>query len=241
MASPVKALPGPTRAGCGWRMQAATHDEKQALNSSGSIRLITVLSQSTQGPFLIRQIDGHIRTEARQCPGKAEIDPVKAGRNVTGATADAVAASQRRPCSASRGTKDPRVRSGRKAPFGVPLPHHRAHSSVPGAERFADIPQRSPGAIPDDGRTQRGMVAAIGFEHLLHDDLAPLVLEIHVDIGRLAPLFRNEPFEQQVVAFGIDGRDAEDVADSRVRGQLMLLNRAQRIRVVSASSHEWEQ
>jgi hypothetical protein len=70
-------------------MQAATHDEKQALNSSGSIPLITVLSQSTQGPFLIRQIDGHIRTEARQCPGKAEIDPVKAAerfidRHVTG-------------------------------------------------------------------------------------------------------------------------------------------------------------
>jgi hypothetical protein len=62
------------------------------------------------------------------------------------------------------------------------------------------------------------MVATIGFEHPLHDDLAPLVLEIDVDIGRLAQLFRNEPFEQQIVAFRIDGRDAEDIADGGIRG-----------------------
>jgi hypothetical protein len=52
------------------------------------------------------------------------------------------------------------------------------------------------------------MVATIDCEHPLHDDLAPLV----------AQPFRNEPFEQQIVAFRIDGRDAEDKADGGIRG-----------------------
>ena len=50
------------------------------------------------------------------------------------------------------------------------------------------------------------MVAAIGVEHPLHDDLAPLMLEIDVDIGRLAPLLGDEALEQQIVAIGIDAR-----------------------------------
>jgi hypothetical protein len=29
------------------------------------------------------------------------------------------------------------------------------------------------------------MIAAIGLEDPLHDDLAPLVFEIHIDVGRL--------------------------------------------------------
>jgi hypothetical protein len=39
------------------------------------------------------------------------------------------------------------------------------------------------------------------------------VLEIDVDVGRLAALLRDEALEQQVVAFRIDRGDAEDVAD----------------------------
>jgi hypothetical protein len=61
-------------------MQAATHDEKQALNSSGSIPLITVLSQSMQGPFLIGQIDGHIRTEAANAPARQKLTPLRPQR-----------------------------------------------------------------------------------------------------------------------------------------------------------------
>ena len=62
------------------------------------------------------------------------------------------------------------------------------------------------------------MVAAIGFEHPLHDDLAPLVLEIHVDIGRLAPLLRDEALEQQIIALGVDRGDAQHVANCAVGG-----------------------
>ena len=47
--------------------------------------------------------------------------------------------------------------------------------------------------------------------------LAPLMLEIHVDIGRLAALLGDEALEQEIVAAGIDRGDAEHIADGRVR------------------------
>ena len=68
------------------------------------------------------------------------------------------------------------------------------------AERLADVAQRALGAIADDGRAERGVIAAVGLEDPLHDDLAPLMLEIDVDVGRLAALLRDEALEQQVVA-----------------------------------------
>ena len=68
------------------------------------------------------------------------------------------------------------------------------------AERLADVAQRALGAVADHGRAERGAVAAVGVEHPLHDDLAPLVLEVDVDVGRLAPLLGDEALEQQVVA-----------------------------------------
>ena len=67
-------------------------------------------------------------------------------------------------------------------------------------ERLADIAHRALGAVADDGRAERGVVAAVGVEDPLHDDLAPLVLEIDVDVGRLVALLRDEALEQQVVA-----------------------------------------
>ena len=45
------------------------------------------------------------------------------------------------------------------------------------------------------------------------------MLEIHVDVWRLAPLLGDEALEQQVVAFGVDGGDAQDVADRRIGGR----------------------
>ena len=85
------------------------------------------------------------------------------------------------------------------------------------AERLADVAQRPLGAIADHRRAERGVIAAVGLEHPLHDDLAALVLEVDVDVGRLAALLGDEALEQQVVALGIDRGDAEHVADGRVR------------------------
>ena len=62
------------------------------------------------------------------------------------------------------------------------------------------------------------MIAAIGVEHPLHDDFAPLMFEIDIDVGRLAPLFRDETLEQEVVALGVDRGDAEHIADGAVGG-----------------------
>jgi hypothetical protein len=43
------------------------------------------------------------------------------------------------------------------------------------------------------------VIATVLLEDPLHDDLAPLVLEIHVDVRRLAPLLRDEALEQKVI------------------------------------------
>ena len=46
---------------------------------------------------------------------------------------------------------------------------------------------------------------------------APLVLEIDVDIGRLAAFFGDEALEQQVGLGGVDRRDAQAIANGAVR------------------------
>ena len=63
------------------------------------------------------------------------------------------------------------------------------------------------------------MVAAVGAVDPLDHLLAPLVLEIDVDVGRLVALGRDEALEQQVDARRVDRGDAQDVADGRVGGR----------------------
>ena len=53
------------------------------------------------------------------------------------------------------------------------------------------------------------MIATVGVEHPLHDDLAPFGLEIDVNVRRLAPFFGDQAFEQQIIAVGIDTGDAK--------------------------------
>jgi hypothetical protein len=57
------------------------------------------------------------------------------------------------------------------------------------------------------------MIAAVGFEHPLHHDLAALVLEVDIDVRRLPTLLGDEALEQQIVALRIDRGNAEHVAD----------------------------
>ena len=54
------------------------------------------------------------------------------------------------------------------------------------------------GTIADDGGGKPGALAAIALIDVLDHLLAPLMLEIDVDVGRLAPLFRDEALEQQI-------------------------------------------
>jgi hypothetical protein len=66
-------------------------------------------------------------------------------------------------------------------------------------------------------------MAAIGLEDPLHHGLAPGVLEIDIDVGRLVALLGHEALEQQVVALGIDAGDAQHVADRRIGGRAAAL------------------
>ena len=83
-------------------------------------------------------------------------------------------------------------------------------------ERLADLADRRAAAIADHGGGDAGALAAVFAVDILNDLLAPLVLEIDVDVGRLAPLRRDEALEQQIGAVGIDLGDAETEADGGI-------------------------
>jgi hypothetical protein len=86
-------------------------------------------------------------------------------------------------------------------------------------QSLADIAHGALGPVAYHGRAEGGMVAAVGLEDPLHHLFAAFMLEVDVDVGRLAAFLGNEPLEQEVVAFGIDRCDAEDVADRGVGGR----------------------
>ena len=55
----------------------------------------------------------------------------------------------------------------------------------------------------------RGAIAAIALVDILDHLLAPLMLEIDIDVGRLLALLRDEALEQKIDFVRIDGGDAE--------------------------------
>ncbi len=83
-------------------------------------------------------------------------------------------------------------------------------------QRLAHILQGRTRMIDHHRRRQRGAMAPILVVDILHDFLAPLVLEIHVDIGRLVALFRDEALEQQRGHRRIDLGDAQAIAHTGV-------------------------
>src|SRR5579885_1008822 len=74
-----------------------------------------------------------------------------------------------------------------------------------------------------NGRAYRGAVPAVALINVLDDLLAPLVLEIDVDIGRLAAILGYETGEQKLGLFRIDRGDAEAEADHAVGGRAAAL------------------
>ena len=59
-------------------------------------------------------------------------------------------------------------------------------------------------------------MAAVGVVYPLDHFLAPLMLKIHVYVGRFLAGFADETFEQQAAACGIDGGDAQHKTHGRV-------------------------
>ena len=84
------------------------------------------------------------------------------------------------------------------------------------AEGLADFADGAAAAIADHGGGEAGAIAAVLSIDVLDHLFAPLMLEIDVDVGRLAALGRDEAFEQQVDAIGIDLGDAEAIADDGI-------------------------
>ncbi len=88
---------------------------------------------------------------------------------------------------------------------------------------LADFADGAPGAIVNDGRADRGAMAAVASVNVLDHFLAPLVLEIDVDVGRLVAVRRDEAGEQQFAFVRIDLGDAEAKAHRAVRRRAAAL------------------
>ncbi len=84
------------------------------------------------------------------------------------------------------------------------------------AQRLAHVADRRTRAIADLGGADGGAVAAVTFIDVLDHLLAPLVLEVDVDVGRLAPLLRKEALEQHVLLGRVDRGDAQAEAHHRI-------------------------
>ena len=83
---------------------------------------------------------------------------------------------------------------------------------------LAHVPRRAPRPVGDDGGGETGALPAVAAVDVLDHLLAPLVLEVDVDVRRLPPLARDEALEQEVDPGRVDGGDAEAVADRGVGG-----------------------
>ena len=79
-------------------------------------------------------------------------------------------------------------------------------------QRLAHVAHRAARAVADDGRGQRGALARVLAVDVLDHLLAPLVLEVDVDVGRLVALLRDEALEQHGAALGVDLGDEQAVA-----------------------------
>ena len=91
------------------------------------------------------------------------------------------------------------------------------------AQGLAHLAHGAAAAVADDLGGQGGAVPAVAAVDVLEHLLAPLVLEVDVDVRRLVPLLGQEALEEQVDAIGVDGGDAQAVADRRVRGRAASL------------------
>ncbi len=99
------------------------------------------------------------------------------------------------------------------------LPGHGVDQRRIHAQGLARIAQRTARAPAADHGRQRRTAAAVFFVDVLDDGLAPRVLEVHVDIWGLAALAADEARHQQRGLVRIHGRDAQAIADGRVRGR----------------------
>ena len=78
---------------------------------------------------------------------------------------------------------------------------------------LADLADRAARAVADHRGGEPGAVAAVFLVDVLDHLLAPLMLEIDIDVGRLAARGADEALEQHVDPRRVDRGDAEAIAD----------------------------
>ncbi len=83
-------------------------------------------------------------------------------------------------------------------------------------QRLADVADRAARPVVDHGGDDGGAVPAVAPVDILHHLLAPRMLEIDVDVGRLQPFLGNEALEQKIDLGRIDRGHIEHIADGRV-------------------------
>src|SRR4029077_8603131 len=91
------------------------------------------------------------------------------------------------------------------------------------AQSLADLADGAAGAVMHDGCADCGAVAPVTLVDVLDHLLAPLVLEIDVDVGRLGATLGNEAGGGEVAFFRVHRGDAEAVADGAVRRRAAAL------------------
>ena len=114
----------------------------------------------------------------------------------------------------------PRFRGVLLADLAPPAPPYglgqRGGDILGQPHRLAHLADRHAWAIVYHRGAQSGAVAAIFAIDVLDHLLAPLMLEIDVDIGRLLAFFRDEAVEQQCVLGRVDIGDAKAIAHRRI-------------------------
>ena len=126
-------------------------------------------------------------------------------------------ASGSRPSSCTRVVSSPRLLQPQTAPA-------KCGDGIGGKPHgLADLAQRRAAAIADHRGGEAGALAAVFPVDILDHLLAPLMLEIHVDIRRLLARGADEALEQEIHVGGIDGGDAEAIADGGIGGRAAAL------------------
>ena len=112
---------------------------------------------------------------------------------------------------------------GRHRPPAVDLLRPRVLLAGGVAERLGHVADRRLRAVGDDVGDLGGVVAAVLVVDVLDDLLAPVALDVDVDVRRAVALGREEALEQQAEAHRVGVGDAEGVADRRVGGRAAAL------------------
>ena len=197
---------------------AGQHAEPQHVDLHQAERLQVVLVPLDEGAVLHRPVaDGHdlLQRPARQHEAAdvlgevaGEADQLSCERH--GLAQQRIGGVEAGLLQAVRGDALPvhvADRAGERCGGVLGEPHGLAH-----------VPRRAPPPVADDGGGEARAVAAVAAVDVLDHLLAPLVLEVDVDVRRLAPLARDEALEQEVDLRRVDGGDPQAVADGGVGG-----------------------